>query len=108
MKEILSGISVSPGVVKSTARVINELADLERVENGDILVLPNSDPIYAIYVMKAAGIICEVGGRLSHLCIVSLEMGIPCLTNVLNARKLIKDGEIIMLNSIEGKVYVND
>lgn len=108
MKEILSGMSVSPGAVKSTARVIYDMSDLEKVKDGDILVLPNSNPIYAIYVMRAAGTICENGGRLSHLCIVSLEMGIPCITNAKNARELIKDGEIIMLDSTEGKVYRND
>ena len=108
MKEIVSGMSVSPGVVSSIARVIYNMSDLEKVKDGDILVLPNSDPIYAIYVMRAAGTICENGGRLSHLCIVSLEMGIPCITNAKNARELIKDGETIMLDSSEGKVYRND
>jgi len=107
MKEIVSGMSVSPGLVSSTARVIYNMSDLEKVKYGDILVLPNSDPIYAIYVMRAAGTICENGGRLSHLCIVSLEMGIPCITNAKNARELIKDGENIMLDSSEGKVYRN-
>lgn len=108
MKEILTGISVSPGTVKSTARVIYDMSDLEKVKDGDILVLPDSNPIYAIYVMRAAGTICENGGRLSHLCIVSLEMGIPCITNAKNARELIKDGDIIMLDSTGGKVYIND
>jgi pyruvate,water dikinase len=108
MKELVSGVKVSLGVVRAVARVIKDTSDLEKMKAGDILVLPKSDPVYALYVMRASGVICQNGGKLSHLCIVSLEMGIPCITSVKGACELIKDGDNIILDANEGKVYSCD
>jgi probable phosphoenolpyruvate synthase len=101
----LSGLTVSPGVVQGRARIIRETSDLDLVQEGEIVILPYSHPMYALAVMKAAGIICEAGGKLSHICIVSLEMGLPCMTRMNGAMDAIKDGEIIELDSEKGVVY---
>lgn len=107
-KEILvKGLPVAKGYVEGKIRIIKDTNDLLSVEEGEILVLPNSHPMYALAVMKAAGIICEVGGMLSHICIVSLEMGLPCITQATGAAEKIKDGEMVILNSKEGEVYRN-
>ncbi|HAU88417.1 MAG TPA: hypothetical protein DCW90_23970 [Lachnospiraceae bacterium] len=99
---------VSPGVVKGRARIIKEENDLQLVEDGEIVILPYSHPMYAMAVMKAAGIICEAGGKLSHICIVSLEMGIPCMTRVLGATSQINTGDMIELDSDQGVIYRYD
>ncbi|MHB8061174.1 MAG: PEP-utilizing enzyme [Ruminiclostridium sp.] len=96
---------VSPGVVRGKARVIQEESDLNLVEEGEIVILPYSHPMYAMAVMKAAGIVCEAGGKLSHICIVSLEMGIPCLTRVLGAMSKIKTGDLLEMDSDQGVIY---
>lgn len=99
---------VSPGVVKGKARLINEEYDLSLVEDGEIVILPYSHPMYAMAVMKASGIICEAGGKLSHICIVSLEMGIPCLTRVLGVMNKIQTGDVIELDAERGVIYQYD
>jgi pyruvate,water dikinase len=103
---LIKGICVNPGAVKGKARVISNPDNLNNVEYGDILVLPESHPMYAIAVMKAAGVICENGGRLSHICIVAMEMGIPCITQVRNASKEISNGDIIFLDAENGEITV--
>lgn len=104
----LQGTIVSPGVVKGKARIIQEESDLNLVEDGEIVILPYSHPMYAMAVMKAAGIICEAGGKLSHICIVSLEMGIPCLTRVLGAMSKINTGDMLEMDSDQGVIYKYD
>jgi pyruvate, water dikinase len=106
VKKIAHGMSVSPGTVRGTARVIHTVADLEKVEEGNILVVSTSHPLYALGVMKSAALICENGGKLSHLCVVALEMGIPCVTQVHGVMNEITDGQEIYLDGSEGDVYV--
>lgn len=104
-ESIVSGLVVSKGTVTGRARMIHNTDELYGVEDGDIVVLPESHPMYGIAVLKAGGIICEHGGKLSHICIVSLEMGIPCLTQVKDAMVKIKDGATICLDGEKGCVY---
>jgi phosphohistidine swiveling domain-containing protein len=104
---MIKGLCVSPGFIKAKARVIKSHDDLESVEFGEILVLPESNPIYALAVMKAAGLICENGGRLSHICVVAMEMGIPCATQVLEATQKITSGQYISLDADQGEIWID-
>lgn len=104
-KKILEGLTVCGGTAQGNVKVITDVTHVDQVEYGDILVIPNSHPKYAMGIMKAGGVICEEGGRLSHICIVALEMGVPCITQALNARELVKDQKQIYLNADEGAVY---
>lgn len=106
MKLLSKGICVNPGKSCSKSKVINSIEDIDSVSNGDIVILPNSDPMYAMAVMSASAVICEVGGRLSHICIVSMEMGIPCITQAAEARKNIGDGQLIFVDAEKGEVYL--
>lgn len=103
---ILKGMAVSPGAAQGKARIINGIEDLENVEEGEIVFLPASHPMYALAVLKASAVICEYGGKLSHICIVSLEMGLPCITQVENARQKVKNGQNIYVDSKKGEVYL--
>lgn len=105
---LVKGICVNSGNLTGKARVINNMNELESVNYGDILVLPNSHPIYASAVMKAGAVVCENGGRLSHICIVALEMGIPCITQAEDATKKITSGQNIYINAEEGEIYDNE
>jgi pyruvate,water dikinase len=102
------GITVCPGVLKGKARVIHDIEDIDNTEYGEIVVLPNSDPIYAMCVMKASGLICENGGRLSHICVVALEMGLPCITQVPMATKKIRTGDIVFLDAANRMIQVEE
>ncbi len=104
---IIKGISVVPGFVKGKARVVINVEELESVEPGEIVVIPESNPMYALAVMKASGLICENGGRLSHICVVAMEMGIPCITGVREATKQIVSGQYITLNSEQAEICID-
>ena len=106
-KTMLKGLSVTPGYVRAKARVIKHPDDLENIGIGEIVVLPRSHPMYAIAMMKAVGVICEIGGKLSHICLVAMEMGIPCVTQVPEATKRIPNGKFIVMDSNSGEISLN-
>lgn len=102
---LLKGTPVSHGVASGKARVVRNSGQIDEVEHGDVMVIPDGHPSYAIGAMKASGLICEVGGRLSHICIVAIEMGIPCITQAADAMKLLEGKGYITLDANKGVVY---
>lgn len=101
-----TGLVVSKGTIESNVKIVKDVADIDSVEDGDIVVLPTSHPMYAMAVLKAAGIICLNGGMLSHICIVSLEMGIPCITQFQGDISKVKDRQKICLDAENGEVIL--
>jgi len=57
--------------------------------------------------LKAAALIMETGGTLSHGAIVAREFGIPAVINVPEVMKVIKDGQTVTVDGEEGKVYLS-
>jgi len=104
LKEICRGISVSTGIVHGRILKLGE-NNGHAVTKNDILVLESSNPLYAIEVMSAGGVIMERGGRLAHLCVIALEMGIPCITQAEKAGEILMEGQAIVLDAAEGVVY---
>ena len=102
---IAKGISVSRGKVIGPVRIINNPQDVEKLNEGEIMVVAQSSPAFAIGVMNAAGLICETGGALTHICIVAKEMGIPCLARVEKATELLQEAMTVTLDATAGVIY---
>jgi len=56
--------------------------------------------------LKAAALVMEAGGSLSHGAIVAREYGIPAVINVPGVMKVIKDGQTITVDGEEGKIFL--
>lgn len=106
--ETMRGLAVSPGVVTGPARVILRADTDERVLPGEILVAPFTDPGWTPHFLTAAGIVMEMGGMLSHGCIVARELGIPAVANVGPATTLIRTGQMIQVDGNRGVVALLD
>lgn len=106
MKIVQDGLTVTPGYARGKCRILNSEQDVNCVENGEIIILPYSHPMFAPALFKASAVVCENGGKLSHICIVAMEMGLPCLTGVKNITKILNTGEEIMVDSKEGAIYL--
>ncbi|MDD2714742.1 MAG: PEP/pyruvate-binding domain-containing protein [Candidatus Wallbacteria bacterium] len=105
---VLKGLVIRPGIVTGKARVILKSDLKERVLPGEILVAPFTDPGWAPYFLNAAGIVMDLGGMLSHGCIVAREYGIPTVVNVGPATRIIKTGQMIRLDADHGIVEILD
>jgi len=105
---VFRGLGVSAGTVTGRARVILRSDASERVQPGEILVAPFTDPGWTPYFVTAAGIVMDMGGMLSHGSIVAREYGIPAVVNVGPATQIIRTGQWLELDADRGVVKVLD
>mgnify|MGYP005824582155 CR=1 FL=1 len=91
--------SIGDGIVKGYARIINNEAELEKIQLGDIMVAPQTDINFVPALELCTGLITEQGGRFCHAAIYSRENNLPCITDVNNARKVIPDGAEIIIDT---------
>ncbi len=79
--------------------------DVDKFEEGDILVAETTD-IETVGIMgKASAIVVEEGGLTSHAAIVGLEMGVPVIVGVSNILEKFRDGQIVTVDAKTGVIY---
>ena len=103
---VLQGIGASAGQVEGPVKVLTSLQLTEKLAPQTILVVPYTDAGWAPVLAQAAGLIAEVGGRLSHGAIVAREYGIPAVMNIEQATQQFHDGQFIRLDGRAGTVEV--
>ncbi|MEV4813086.1 rifamycin-inactivating phosphotransferase [Micromonospora avicenniae] len=99
----LIGIPVSAGTVEGRARVILDIAQAD-LEPGDILVTAHTDPSWTPLFVGLAGLVTEVGGLMTHGAVIAREYGLPAVVGVLDATRLIPDGQRIRVHGSDGYV----
>lgn len=104
---IISGVGVSSGIVTAKVRIVNHPYEGDKLQKGEILVAPSTDPGWTPLFLKASGIIMEVGGNLSHGAIVSREYGIPAVVNIPGILEILKDGQEVTINGNKGEIIIN-
>ncbi len=104
-EEILSGMGASPGIASGKVKIVKNLDDLAKIEEGDNLVTKMTNPDMVMAMQKSAGIITDEGGMTAHAAIVSREMGIPAVVGTSEATSLLKESMIVTLDGSTGKIY---
>jgi len=103
--EGLRGSPASPGVVSGTARVIRSPAGA-RLEPGEILVAPSTDPGWTPLFLTAGALVMEMGGMMSHGAVVAREYGIPAVVGVAGATEQITTGQRVTVDGSAGTVLL--
>ncbi|MFB9966812.1 PEP/pyruvate-binding domain-containing protein [Sinosporangium siamense] len=101
----LVGMAAAPGRATGPARVVHDPADA-RVEPGEILVAPTTDPGWTPLFLTAAGLVTEIGAPLAHGPTVAREYGIPAVISVRDATREIRTGQIITVDGAAGTVLI--
>jgi phosphoenolpyruvate synthase/pyruvate phosphate dikinase len=101
----LIGLPVSAGVVEGRARVILDMAQAD-LEPGDILVTAYTDPSWTPLFVAITGLVTEVGGLMTHGAVIAREYGLPAVVGVVEATRLIRDGQRIRVHGTDGYVEV--
>jgi pyruvate,water dikinase len=102
---ILQGAPASGGVVIGLARVILDPTGA-RLEPGEILVAPSTDPGWTPLFLTAGGLVMEMGGAMSHGAIVAREYGIPAVVGVPDATERIATGQQITVDGSTGTIAI--
>lgn len=102
--DLLTGLGVSSGQARGVARLIRHPDEGERLQKGDVLVAPSTDPAWTPLFLKASALVAETGGFISHGAIVAREYGIPAVVNVAGALSRIDDGRMLAVDGDHGTV----
>jgi pyruvate,water dikinase len=102
----LSGLTVSSGEYEGTVKILKSPKDFGKVNDGDVIVVYASNPLWSVPLLKAGALIAEVGGILCHAALVAREMGVPGIVNIENITELLKDGDRVKVDGEAGEVYV--
>lgn len=115
ISDIIKGTIANKGKVRGRARVlVPDAKDFDKIahavkemKEGEILVAETTSPDIIAACKKAAAIITNQGGQLSHAAIVSRELGIPCVIGtdkdvILN----IKTGDEVEVDANQGIIRI--
>jgi pyruvate,water dikinase len=103
----LTGTPASPGTATGPARVILS-PEGARLEPGEILVAPSTNPGWTPLFLTAAGLVMEMGGAMSHGAVVAREYGIPAAVGVPGATERITTGTVITVDGSLGTVSLHE
>ena len=88
---------------RHTTSKIAVLEDIEKINHGDVIVAGMTTPALMTKGMGRAGaIITDEGGLTCHAAALSREFKIPALIGTGNATGLLKDGDIVEINTEKG------
>ena len=120
---ILSGMTSCRGRAAGPVKIIRDEAGLDRLEVGDVLVTAASTTDWAggptVFptrgggpdaIGRAAAVVTDEGGLLSHAAVVCRERGIPCVLATERATELLSEQMVVEVDATQpvGKVVVLD
>ena len=100
--KVISGKTICKGKVKGKVRIILDASDFAKIEEGDILVAPQTTPEYLSSLYKVKGFIVDEDSLTSHAVFYGKALGLPSIMGTNYARNVLKDGEIIELDATNG------
>jgi pyruvate,water dikinase len=103
-EEITSGRAIGASVSSGRARIIRDPSEIQRFEEGDLLVTVRTDPDWEPILRRASGVITDQGGRTCHAAIIAREMGITAIVGTGDGTARIADSEAITISCCEGDV----
>jgi len=106
-QQVISGISANLGRVRAKVRVIENLQQLSDFKKGEIIVTYMTTMEFTPSFKKAVGVITDEGGLSSHAAIISREFNIPCLVGTKIATRVLKNGDVVVLDANKGLVKID-
>lgn len=94
------------GKVQGLVKIVNSTSDMQKVNDGDILVSIATNPDILPAMKKAVAFVTEQGGITSHAAIIAREMRKPCIIGTKIATKVLKDGDLVEVDANSGVVRI--
>lgn len=104
--DVVHGMAGSPGVARGRARIVRSLADGEHLLNGEVLVAPTTAPPWTPLFGRAAAIVTDAGGILSHCAVVAREYGIPAVVGTKRGTAVFETGQLLEVDGTIGSVRI--
>jgi pyruvate,water dikinase len=101
------GTTVCCGAGTGPVQQVAGAGDLDRVEDGAVVVSPRPFPGLVTVMGKASAIVTEVGGVASHMATLAREYRIPTLAGIENAAG-IPEGERVTVDATGGAIFAGE
>lgn len=99
---ICEGRAIGHKIGAGKAKVLASIAEMDKIEPGDVLVTDMTDPDWEPIMKKASAIVTNRGGRTCHAAIIAREMGIPAVVGCTDATDTISTGDEVTVSCAEG------
>jgi pyruvate,water dikinase len=105
---LVSGLPAAPGVAVGRVRVLRGPTEGDRLQAGEVLVAPMTNPDWLPTMRRAAALVTDGGGMTCHAAVVARELRVPCIVGARVATKTLRDGELVTVDGAAGKVFAGD
>jgi pyruvate,water dikinase len=100
---LAQGRSIGQRIGAGPARVIRDVREMARVQNGDVLIADMTDPDWEPVMKRAAAIVTNRGGRTCHAAIIARELGIPAVVGCGDATSVLREAQEVTVSCAEGE-----
>ena len=102
---LVRGLGASPGIATGDVKIVLDIDELDKIEDGDVMVTTMTTPDMVPAMRRASGIVTDEGGVTCHASIISRELGIPCVVGTGNATNTLKENTGVTLDGKKGLVF---
>ncbi|HQW53347.1 MAG TPA: phosphoenolpyruvate synthase [Acinetobacter sp.] len=99
---VCEGRSIGQRIGSGKVRIVTSIKEMDKVQDGDVLVSDMTDPDWEPVMKRAAAIITNRGGRTCHAAIIARELGVPAIVGCGNATEILTDGQEVTVSCAEG------
>jgi phosphohistidine swiveling domain-containing protein len=103
---VIQGNAGSAGRVEGLVRRIDDPDEGDQLRSGEILVTSTTNVGWTPLFPRAAAIVTDIGGSLSHAAIVAREIGVPAVVGCGTATMRLKTGDRILVDGGRGVVEI--
>jgi pyruvate,water dikinase len=101
-KVLITGRAIGQKIGSGRVRIVGDIADMDQVQPGDVLVTDMTDPNWEPVMKRASAIVTNRGGRTCHAAIIARELGIPAVVGCGDATDCLTEGSLVTVSCAEG------
>jgi pyruvate,water dikinase len=101
---LIQGLPAVPGAASGVVRILNDVHDGGRLQDGEVLVATMTNPDWLPTMRRAAALVTDTGGMTCHAAIVARELKVPCIVGARTATTDLADGMMVTVDGTHGRV----
>jgi pyruvate, water dikinase len=99
---LATGRAIGQKIGVGAVRLVKSAAEMDRVQEGDVLVTDMTDPDWEPVMKRASAIVTNRGGRTCHAAIIARELGIPAVVGCVDATQVLAESAEVTVSCAEG------
>jgi pyruvate,water dikinase len=106
---LAEGRAIGQKIGAGPVRLVHSIAEMDKVQAGDVLVTDMTDPNWEPVMKRASAIVTNRGGRTCHAAIIARELGIPAVVGCGDATHKLQSATLVTVSCAEGDTgYIYD